>query len=91
MSAWGPAAEVDEGVERHGADWQGIKEPYQLDLMPSMDAISGHGVTMLSGRRMLSGHDGSVLLDDDPNAFLGQVLKGRGVPNHTSPDSGKPA
>ena len=26
--------------------------------------------------------DGSVLLDD-PNAFLGQVLKGRrGVPNH---------
>ena len=30
MSAWGPAEEVDEGVERHGADWQGIKEPYQL-------------------------------------------------------------
>ena len=25
----GPAEEVDEGVERHGADWQGIKEPYQ--------------------------------------------------------------
>ena len=24
--------------------------------------------------------DGSVLLDD-PNAYLGQVLKGRGVPN----------
>ena len=69
MSAWGPAEEVDEGVERHGADWQGIKEPYQLDLMPSMDAISGHGVTMLSGRRMLSGHDGSVLLDD-PYAVL---------------------
>ena len=39
MSAWGPAEEVDEGVERHGADWQGIKEPYQLELMPSMDAI----------------------------------------------------
>ena len=35
----GPAEEVDEGVERHGADWQGIKEPYQLELMPSMDAI----------------------------------------------------
>ena len=28
MSACGPAEEVDEGVERHGADWQGIKEPY---------------------------------------------------------------
>jgi hypothetical protein len=28
MSAWGPAEEVDEGVERHGADWHGIKEPY---------------------------------------------------------------
>ena len=29
-SAWGPAEEVDEGVERHGADWHahGIKEPY---------------------------------------------------------------
>ena len=39
MSAWGPAEEVDEGVERHGADWQGIKEPYQLELVPSMDAI----------------------------------------------------
>ena len=40
MSAWGPAEEVDEGVERHGADWQGIKRPpYQLELMPSMDAI----------------------------------------------------
>ena len=25
--------------------------------------------------------DGSVLLDD-PNAYLGRVLKGRGVPNH---------
>ena len=43
MSAWGPAAEVDEGVERHGADWQGIKEPYQLELMPSMDAIRPWG------------------------------------------------
>ena len=43
MSAWGPAEEVDEGVERHGADWQGIKEPYQLELMPSMDAIRPWG------------------------------------------------
>jgi hypothetical protein len=80
MSAWGPAEEVDEGVERHGADWQGIKEPYQLELMSSIWTRSGHGVTMLSGRRMLSGQDGSVLLDN-PNAYLGRVLKGRGVPN----------
>ena len=43
MSAWGPAEEVDEGVERHGADWQGIKEPYQLELMPSMGAIRPWG------------------------------------------------
>ena len=43
MSACGPAEEVDEGVERHGADWQGIKEPYQLELMPSMDAIRPWG------------------------------------------------
>ena len=43
MSAWGPAEEVDEGVERHGADWQGIKEPYQLALMPSMDTIRPWG------------------------------------------------
>ena len=43
MSTWGPAEEVDEGVERHGADWQGIKEPYQLELMPSMDAIRPWG------------------------------------------------
>ena len=43
MSAWGPAEEVGEGVERHGADWQGIKEPYQLELMPSMDAIRPWG------------------------------------------------
>ena len=38
MSAWGPAEEVDEGVERHGADWQGIKEPYQLALNPRAGA-----------------------------------------------------
>ena len=63
MSAWGPAEEVDEGVERHGPDWQGIKEPYQLELMPSMDAIrpwshhairtkdaSGHGWQRPVGR-----------------------------------------
>ena len=84
MSAWGPAEEVDEGVERHGADWQGIKRPpYQLELMPSMDAIKGHGVTICYPRTkdVLSGHDGSVRLDD-PNAFLGPVLKGRGVLNH---------
>ena len=43
MSAWGPAEEVDEGVERHGADWQGIKEPYQLELTPSMGAIRPWG------------------------------------------------
>ena len=43
MSAWGPAEEVDEGVERHGADWQGIKESYQLELMPSMGAIRPWG------------------------------------------------
>ena len=43
MSAWGPAEEVDEGVERRGADWQGIKEPYQLELMPSMGAIRPWG------------------------------------------------
>ena len=31
----------------------------------------------------LAMQDGSVLLDDPiPNAFLGRVLKGRGVPNH---------
>lgn len=43
MSACGPAEEVDEGVERHGADWQGIKEPYQLELTPSMGAIRPWG------------------------------------------------
>ena len=37
------AEEVDEGVERHGADWQGIKEPYRLELMPSMGAIRPWG------------------------------------------------
>ena len=77
MSAWGPAEEVDEGVERHGADWQGIKEPYQLALMPSMDTIRPwSGVTMLSGRRMLSGHASCWTIQ------MGQVLKlkGRGVP-----------
>ncbi len=82
MSAWGPAEEVDEGVERHGADWQGIKEPYQLELMPSMDAIRpwGHQPCYPDEGCFLA-MDGSVLLDD-PNAYLGRVLKGRGVPNH---------
>jgi len=31
--------EVDEDKERHGADWQGTKQPYQLALTPSMNAI----------------------------------------------------
>ena len=38
MSAWGPAEEKSmkrRRAERHGADGQGIKDPYQLKLMPS--------------------------------------------------------
>ena len=31
--------EVDEDNERHGADWQGTKQPYQLALTPIMNAI----------------------------------------------------
>ena len=31
--------EVDEDKERHGADWQGTKQPYQLALTPTMNAI----------------------------------------------------
>ena len=31
--------EVDEDKERHGADWQGIKQYYQLALTPIMNAI----------------------------------------------------
>ena len=31
--------EVHEDKERHGADWQGTKQPYQLALTPSMNAI----------------------------------------------------
>ena len=31
--------EVDEDKERHGADWQGTKQPYQLALTPSKNAI----------------------------------------------------
>ena len=50
----------DSIYTRRGAAWgrlaKGIKEPYQLELMPSIWTRSGHGVTMLSGRGMLSGH-----------------------------------
>ena len=81
MSAWGPAEEVDEGVERHGADWQGIKKPYQLELTPSMDAIRPWGHHAIRMKDAFWPWAGSVLLDD-PNAYLGRVLKGRGVPNH---------
>ena len=35
------AEQVDEDKERHGADWQGTKQPYQLELTPSiMPSIS---------------------------------------------------
>ena len=82
MSACGPAEEVDEGVERHGADWQGIKEPYE-----STRAHAEYGRDQAMGSPCYPDEgcflamDGSVLLDD-PNAYLGRVLKGRGVPNH---------
>ena len=38
--------EVDEDKERHGADWQGTKQPSQLALTPIMN---GQGDTLLSG------------------------------------------
>ena len=37
--------EVDEDKERHGADWQGTKQPYQLALTPRVRTRSGQGVT----------------------------------------------
>ena len=83
MSACGPAEEVDEGVERHGADWQGIKEPYQLELTPSMGAIrpwGHHAIRMKDAFWPWMAHGRAFC--DDPNAYLGRVLKGRGVPNH---------
>eukprot|EP00964_Phaeocystis_antarctica_P067334 scaffold40762_cov45-Phaeocystis_antarctica.AAC.2 len=33
------AQKVDEDKECHGADWQGLKEPYQEELTPSMKTI----------------------------------------------------
>ena len=44
--------EVDEDKERHGADWQGTKQPYQLALTPSMNAIRAgchHALRMNDG------------------------------------------
>ena len=83
MSAWGPAEEVDEGVERHGADWQGIKEPYQLELMPSMDAIRPwfHHAIRTKDAFWPWMAAPCWTIQKSPNAFFRQVLKGRGV-NH---------
>ena len=84
MSACGPAEEVDEGVERHGADWQGIKEPYQLDRAHAeYGRDQAMGSPCYPDEGCFLAMDGSVL-SDDPNAYLGRVLKGRqrrGVPN----------
>ena len=44
--------EVDEDKERHGADWQGTKQPYQLALTPSKNAIRAgchHALRMNDG------------------------------------------
>jgi hypothetical protein len=82
MSACGPAEEFDEGVERHGADWQGIKEPYQLELMPSMGSIRpwGHHAIRMKDA-FWPWMAASCWTIQMPN-YLGRVLKGRGVPNH---------
>ena len=48
--------EVDEDKERHGADWQGTKQPYQLALTPTMNAIRAgchHAIRMNDGSGML--------------------------------------
>ena len=48
--------EVDEDNERHGADWQGTKQPYQLALTPTMNAIRAgchHAIRMNDGSGML--------------------------------------
>ena len=81
MSAWGPAEEVDEGVERHWADWQGIKEPYQLELMPSMDAIRpwGHHAIRMKDAfwPWMAASCWTIQMP-----IWGESSKGRGVPNH---------
>ena len=81
MSACGPAEEVDEGVERHGA----ALARYQGTLSTRAHAQYGRDQAMGSpcypDEGCFLAMDGSVLLDD-PNAYLGRVLKGRGVPNH---------
>ena len=84
MSACGPAEEVDEGVERHGADWQGIKEPYQLELTPSMGAIRpwGHHAIRMKDA-FWPWMAASFLLDTIQMPICGESsIKGRGVPNH---------
>ena len=46
--------EVDEDKEGHGADWQGLKQPYQEGLTPSMKAITaGCHHAMRPGRACL--------------------------------------
>ena len=80
MSAWGPAEEVDEGVERHGADWPGIKEPYQLELMPSMDAIRpwGHHAIRMKDAfwPWMAASCWTIRMP-----IWGESSRGRGVPN----------
>ena len=82
MSAWGPAEEVDEGVERHGADWQGIKEPYQLELMPSMDAIRPWGHHAIRMKDAFWPWMAASCWTIQMPFWAKSSSKGRGVPNH---------
>eukprot|EP00964_Phaeocystis_antarctica_P057816 scaffold34241_cov57-Phaeocystis_antarctica.AAC.2 len=84
--------EVDEDKERHGADWQGTKQPNQLALTPLPDDERDQGrVSPCSAdERWFSPSFGSSLWNFKI-AYFGVVLNQAKLPMHVGVGSGVPA